>query len=244
MKYVLMMLMTLVIVAGARAEMAPIPEVKIPLGIYWPGEMIPGVAGKDEAAQWAYIETCLDDMKAHKVNAIWLTHQSVAYTARMARLAAPRGIGIVASCAELALEVDQHRNVEYVAAVAKGTRENWSDAPAPRAFGLGDEPRAGYMRDVGYLERVFRASAPAGSRTTAVMMPADLRSAFASVDFCAYCVDVSATKRIDGPSRISGGACSKATATTMAASPAVNRPPVIPITLAPSKPAAPRRGRR
>ena len=174
----------------AVGQMGAEPDIKIPLGVYWPGEMIPGVAGQNEQAQWEYIGKCLDDMKAHNVNAVWLTHKGVGYTAKLARLAADRGIGVVASCAELALEAEQHRNVNYVASVSKGIAEKWGDAPAPLAFGLGDEPRTHYMKEIGYLERVFRQYAPEGSATTSVVMPGDLRAAFVSVDFSVYCVDV------------------------------------------------------
>jgi hypothetical protein len=98
----------------------------LPRGVYWAGEHtfndIP-----DPKARWQRIERALDDLAAHHVNAVWLTHLSAGETAEFARRAARRGIHLVASLGELAGEVPHIRKGDHKALIER-TLKAWGDA--------------------------------------------------------------------------------------------------------------------
>ncbi|MFM9109954.1 MAG: hypothetical protein ACKOPN_05060, partial [Prochlorococcaceae cyanobacterium] len=151
-----------------------VPSV-LPMGVYWPGEYLvphPTIPG---AIDWAQTAKALDDLAARSVTAIWLTHRSAAETAEFARLAARRGIQVVASIAQLAGEEPQVRNGDHAQLIAR-TMAAWGDAPRPLAWGLGDEPRTSYMNEMAAYVAAWRQYAP-GEPLTAVVKHTDRAAA-------------------------------------------------------------------
>jgi hypothetical protein len=158
----------------------------IPLGVYWPGEFtyqeyqIPKL-------RWEKIDAALDDLEKHGVNAIWLTHLDAKDTANIATRAAKRGIRVVASIAQLAGEVE-HIRVSDHKTLIESTLRDWGSAPAPLAWGLGDEPRSNYMDQMQVYVNAWRKHAP-GQPVTSVVMWHDLPSA-AKVGFDYLAADI------------------------------------------------------
>ncbi len=125
--------------------------------------------------RWQKIDAALDDLASHHVNAIWLTHRSSSEAAQFARRAARRGIYLVASLGELAGEVGRIRNGNHEALIRR-TLQDWGEAPKPIAWGLGDEPRTPYMREMAAYVEAWRKHAP-GEPVTSVVMSRDLAAA-------------------------------------------------------------------
>jgi len=183
MKYALMMLMTMAFAGRTQAEMAPVPDVKIPLGVYWPGEFM---LQKDGKLDWPANGAILDSLAAHHCNAVWLTHRSAAETAEFARHASKRGIRVIASLGELAGESPNARNGDHKRQI-ESTLKAWGDAPAPVAWGLGDEPRASYMHEMASYTKAWAA---AGQPVTCVVMAGDIPSAAMLLDQKYLCTDI------------------------------------------------------
>lgn len=174
---------------AVAAEPAPAPQRAasfIPLGVYWPGEYT-FAEYQVPRLRWAKIDAALDDLAAHHVNAIWLTHLSAAESAEFARRAATRGIYLVASLAELAGDVEQVRKGDHQALI-ESTRKAWSDAPPPIAWGLGDEPRGNYKAEMHAYVGAWRRHAP-GEPVTCTVMWNDV-APIGSLAFDALCADV------------------------------------------------------
>ena len=173
----------------AAAKPAPPPDPRspdfIPLGVYWPGEYTFGDKAHEE--RWRKIEALLDDLAARNANSIWLTHLSAADTAEFSRRAAKRGISIVASCAELAGEVDHIRKGGHEKLIAD-TLVSWGDAPRPIAWGLGDEPRTAYMGEMAAYATAWHDKAP-GEPVTTVVMHGDIPAA-KTAGFDILCADI------------------------------------------------------
>jgi len=155
-----------------------------PLGVYWPGEFL----FRDEQKQldWKRNEAILDSLAAHHCNTVWLTHVSARDAAEFARRAAKRGIYLVASLAELAGEVPHIRKADHAKQIA-GIRAAWGDAPAPIAWGLGDEPRTAYMHE---MTPFVKAWADAGEPVTTVVMAGELPAAGALLNLQNLCADI------------------------------------------------------
>ncbi len=113
----------------------------LPLGVYWPGEY--SFNREPEEVRWQKIDKVLDGLSEQNVNTIWITHLSTEVAAKLAKHAAKRNIALVASNLELAFENPKNREGDYLN-LPKETLEKWGDAPAPLAWGLGDEPAPAY----------------------------------------------------------------------------------------------------
>ncbi len=166
------------------AAAAPGDPAYLPLGVYWAGEHLHATNG---VIDWPRVEQALDDLAAHHVTAVWLTHRSAAETAEFARRAAPRGIYVVAAIAHLAGEVPHIRRGPHAALIA-GTLAAWGNAPGPVAWGLGDEPRAAYMGEMAAYVKAWREHAP-GRPITTVVMHGDIEAA-GQAGFDALCADI------------------------------------------------------
>jgi hypothetical protein len=143
------------------------------LGVYWAGEYC------DPAA----VAPHLDGMRRQGVNTLWLTHRSAAETAAIARQAESRGIRLLASCAELAGEVPHVRVGDHAALIAR-TRAAWGDAPAPWAWGLGDEPRLDYRNEMRAYAAVW------GDDPVATVVMHGDRRAYSAMDWSILAQDV------------------------------------------------------
>lgn len=172
--------------ARVPAATDPRDPAFLPLGVYWAGEYT-FREEKDDAVRWAKIDAALDGLAARHANAVWLTHCSAAETAEFARRGAKRGIGVVASIAELAGEVEHIRKGDHAALIAR-TLAAWGPAPKPIAWGLGDEPRAGYMAEMKGYADAWHTRAP-GEPVATVVMWSDTDAA-ATAGFDALAADV------------------------------------------------------
>jgi hypothetical protein len=166
---------------GGKPSAAPLV-----LGVYWAGADL-AQKFRPSAVGWKEIDAALDDLAAHHVNAVWVTHQSASTTAEIARRAARRGVAVVAALGELAGEVPAIRNGDHATRIRQQLRE-WGDAPRPLAWGLGDEPRSAYMKEMAAYVGAWRKFAP-GEPVTTVVMHNDLAAA-AGVGFDALSCDV------------------------------------------------------
>jgi hypothetical protein len=172
---------------GTAAETAPRQQHPdfFPLGVYWPGEF----TFRDQQIpklRWQAIDQTLELLAAHHVNAIWLTHVDAKEGAEFARHAAKRGIYLVASLGELSSENPGVRKSAPDTLVQR-VLAAWGDAPAPIAWGLGDEPRAEYMHELANLAAAWKH---AGQPTTTVVMPGDAPAAATQLAVSALCTDI------------------------------------------------------
>ncbi len=158
----------------------------MPLGVYWPGEFTFRNKANKNAPDWKKVEEVLDSLKAHHVNAVWLTHVSPAEGAQFARLAAKRGIYLVASLGNLAGNVPHIRRGNHAKQI-QTTLQAWGDAPPPIMWGLGDEPRASYMHEMQPYAAAWRQ---AGQPVTTVVMAGDVPSAVELCRLNAVCSDI------------------------------------------------------
>ena len=130
------------------ADTPPPADQTIPLGVYWAGEMVGSAYDNNPVKRKAELEKRFADLAAHNVTAIWLTHTDAKEGAEMARMAGKHGIRLVASLGPLAMEVGGIPDEEHAKATRKMLVEDWGDAPAPFAWGIGDEPSTTYMEEV------------------------------------------------------------------------------------------------
>jgi hypothetical protein len=178
---------TATVLAGDRAAPpSPRSDKFFPLGVYWPGEFT-FQDRNNESERWQLIERALDDLQSHQVNTVWLTHLPAAETARVAELAATRGIALVAACAELAGDVPHIRNSDHAQLIAQ-TKAAWGDAPLPLAWGLGDEPAVEAMEEMGRYRDAWTQRWP--GEPTVVVCTAGQFPAAQRVGFPLVCADV------------------------------------------------------
>jgi hypothetical protein len=171
-----------ILTASAHAQERP----AIPLGVYWPGEETFQELG-NEAERWDRIEDALDDLRSHNVNAIWLTHLSTAETARVAELAAQRGIYLVAATNGVSANANWVLKGDHPTIIANALAD-WGNAPAPLAWGLCDEPTTAMMPDMAKYVSAWHTHAPNENVTTVVIW-GDLRAAM-TAGFDQLCADV------------------------------------------------------
>ena len=162
---------------------------EMPLGVYWAGEMVGAAYGGKESQRWEELDKRFKDLAAHNVNAIWLTHTDSKEASEFARHAAKHGIRLIASLGPLAMEVGGIPDEDHARATRKMLIDDWGDAPAPIAWGIGDEPSTSYMEDVAKASANIKKAIPT-ARTTAVMMPMDYIAAAKMVDFDYFTVDI------------------------------------------------------
>jgi len=159
----------------------------LPLGVYWAGEyafteyQVPKI-------RWAKMDKAVDDLAAHHVNAIWLTHTGAADAAELARRAATRGVYLAASLGELSCEEPPKRDAKYQAATIARVLQTWGRAPLPIAWGLGDEPRIAYAPEMQIVANSWKQYAP-GEPITTVVMWGDM-AAYTPLGFDILCCDV------------------------------------------------------
>ena len=171
------------------ADTPPPADQTIPLGVYWAGEMVGSAYDNNPVKRKAELEKRFADLAAHNVTAIWLTHTDAKEGAEMARMAGKHGIRLVASLGPLAMEVGGIPDEEHAKATRKMLVEDWGDAPAPFAWGIGDEPSTTYMEEVAKASANIKRAIPT-ARTTAVMMPMDYIAAAKMVNFDWFTVDI------------------------------------------------------
>jgi hypothetical protein len=178
----------------AQENPVPLGNESIATGVYWPGEFthrdlqIPKL-------RWQAIEKTLDLLAANHVNTIWLTHVDAKEGAQFARLAQARGIRLIASLGELDKQIGWNRP-DIMAKML----EAWGDAPAPLAWGLGDEPLSSQMERMGqYIKPWKQAKHPVAT----VVMPGDVPACATQMVPSMFAVDAYAffsDKNPSGPS--------------------------------------------
>ena len=160
--------------AWSAEQRSPKDPDFFPLGVYVPGSNLP--RGSDGVIDWHWIETQLDGLAKQHCNTIWVIHLNASDTASFSRLAAKRGIFLVASIAELCggtESIPGPRTTDHAAQMA-AVLAAWGDAPRPIAWGLGDEPRSSFMHE---MVPYAKAWSDAGLPVTTVVMAMDIPSA-------------------------------------------------------------------
>lgn len=140
---------------------------EMPLGVYWPPTLgFPDLAGEE---RWQKVEEVLESLQQHHVNTVWLNNGTAALQAEYARRAEKYGIRLVAAVSTI--HTQGARNRQGYAKRVESVLKDWGDAPAPLAWGIGDEPYTVAMEEVAACARIWKdLGEPAGL----VVMPRDI----------------------------------------------------------------------
>lgn len=177
----------------AVAELEPEEAVlsqAFPLGVYWPWERVMGLAQRNGVEKWAWVERCLDDMKAHHINAVWVVNIGIPDLRPLADRCAARGISLLPGLGELHYNVDWRRNNwTYLEEQSRAAIAAAGDSPAILAWVLCDEPGSAIVGEMETFRRKFRQWG-ARQPTTVVTMWGDTPTYAEQAGFGALCTDV------------------------------------------------------
>lgn len=127
-----------------------------PLGVYWPWERTQGMANNCGMEKWAFVDRCLDDLRAHHCDAVWAVNLNIEDLRPLADRCAARGIRLVPALAELHYNVDWRRNNwEYLEAESERALAAAGDSEAILAWALCDEPTAPLVDEMEAFRRKF-----------------------------------------------------------------------------------------
>jgi hypothetical protein len=190
----LMPLVLVFLLAGcAGAAVAPDEAAlgqSFPLGVYWPWERACGLAERNKVEKWAWVERCLDDMKAHHLNAIWVVNLGIPDLRPLADRCAARGIGLVPALGELHYSLEWRRNNwTYLEQESKRALAAAGDSPAILAWALCDEPGGAIVAEMETFRRKFHEWG-AKQPTVVVTMWPDSPTYAEQAGFGAVCTDV------------------------------------------------------
>jgi hypothetical protein len=161
-----------------------------PLGVYWPWERVQGMAARNQVEKWTWVERCLDDMKAHHVNAVWVVNLGIPDLRPLADRCAARGIALVPGLAELHYNIEWRRNNwTYLEEQSKAAIAAAGDSSAILAWVLCDEPGSAIVAEMETFRRKFREWG-AKQPTTVVTMWPDSPTYAEQAGFGALCTDV------------------------------------------------------
>lgn len=126
-----------------------IPPPFFPLGVYWPWETTcdPAVVPEPRAERLEpFLAAQLDDLAAHHVTVIWTVNgpDTPAETGLLCRLAAARGIRILAGSGHWGIHAQNQGSRDWLDANLRNGVNLWRDADAaarPLALVIADEPR-------------------------------------------------------------------------------------------------------
>lgn len=137
--------------AGSVAENASENALaaSFPLGAYWPWERIGPLAERNGLARWEFVERCLDDMKAHNMDTLWVVNMGIADLPELARRVAERQMKLIPALGELHYAVPSRMgNWEYLEAESRRAIRAAGDNPAILAWALCDEPRETFVQEM------------------------------------------------------------------------------------------------
>ena len=185
--------LTLAICIALSCQADPVPQPladSFPLGVYWPWERVGGLAEQSGMDKWQYVDACLDDMKAHHVDSVWVVNLSIADLPELTARVGARQMTIVPALAALHYNVPWRRgNWEYLQAQAKQAIEAVGDSSAVLAWALCDEPRKTFVGEMEVYRRKF-ASWGAGQPGIVVTMWHDTPTYAQQTDFPVVCPDI------------------------------------------------------
>lgn len=183
--------LVLVMLLSAVPASADVPGLgdTFPLGIYWPWERVGGLAERAGLEKWEYVERCLDDMKAHHVDSLWVVNLNIPDLPLLAERVAARDMTLIPALAELHYNVPWRRNNwEYLEGQSRRALEAAGDSPAILAWALCDEPRKEFADEMELFRQKFHRW---GARQPAVVvtMWGDTPAYAEQTDFAAVCPD-------------------------------------------------------
>lgn len=156
----LAVLLPLVVCNLASAALEPAEAAlgqTFPLGVYWPWERVNGLAQRNGVEKWTWVERCLDDMKAHHIDAVWVVNLGIPDLRPLADRCAAREMKLVPALGELHYNVAWRRNNwDYLEKESKRAIEAAGDSPAILAWALCDEPRKDIVAEMEIFRTKFR----------------------------------------------------------------------------------------
>ena len=151
---------------------APAADLFFPMGVYWPWETTSAVAEPRAEKLEAFLTQRLDDLAAHNVNLVWTVNgpDTADEIGLLCRLAAARGIRVIAGSGLWAMHPGSAKNAQWTSAMVDSGKKAWAALEGnskPWLLNIADEPRAEYMKEFGgYAKEFADAGIPA---TTTVM---------------------------------------------------------------------------
>lgn len=128
-----------------------------PLGVYWPWERVNGLAQRNGIEKWAWVERCLDDMKAHHIDAVWVVNLNIHDLRPLADRCEARQMKLVPALSELHYNISWRlNNWEYLEKQSRSAIAAAGDSPAILAWALCDEPPKGIVDEMEIFRRKFR----------------------------------------------------------------------------------------
>jgi len=176
-------------VCGCHAQTPGLSDT-FPLGVYWPWERVGPAAELCGMDKWAYVERCLDDMKAHNVDSVWAVNLGIGELPQLSERMAKREMKLVPALGELHYQVDwRMRNWEYLERESRRAIAAAGQSPAILAWALCDEPRTPIVGEMETFRQRFHewgATQPA----VVVTMWGDTVAYADGTDFAAVCPDI------------------------------------------------------
>lgn len=173
-----------------RAAEPPGLTDSFPLGVYWPWERTAGLAQRNGLEKWAFVERCLDDLKAHSFDAVWAVNLGIPDLPGLAQRLAARQMKLVPALAELHYNVEWRRNNwTYLERESKRAFAAAGDSPAILAWALCDEPRRDIVGEMETFRQKFIAWGAPQPAVVVTMWP-DSPVYAAQAGFGAVCTDV------------------------------------------------------
>ncbi len=161
-----------------------------PRGVYWAWERVDGLAKRNGLDKWAYVERCLDDLRAHHVDSVWAVNLGIPDLRPLADRLAARRMKLVPALGELHYNIDWRRNNwAYLEKESKRAIAAAGDSPAILAWALCDEPTKQIVGEMETFRRKFHEWG-ATQPTVVVTMWPDSPTFAEQTGFGAVCTDV------------------------------------------------------
>lgn len=178
--------LTLALSGAALAQV----EQSFPLGVYWPWERACGNAARLGMDKWAYVDSRLDDMKAHRVDTVWVVNLGIGDLGTLAEKMAARGMRLIPALGELHYNIAWRRNNwEYLEKESRRAVAAAGKSPAVLAWALCDEPRKDIVAEMEQFRQKFAAWGATQPAVTVTMWP-DTPTYARETGFPVPCTDV------------------------------------------------------
>lgn len=131
-------------------------EGSFPLGVYWPWERTEALAKRNGLEKWAFVEHCLDDLKANSFDTVWAVNLTIPDLLGLLQRMASRGMKLVPALAELHYKINWRRNNwTYLENESKRAFKFAGASPAILAWSLCDEPHLDLVNEMEMFRRKF-----------------------------------------------------------------------------------------
>ena len=158
MKRIAVVLIALLLVPLTSLEAAEPTSLtgSFPLGVYWPWERTPGLAKRNGLEKWAFVERCLDNLKAQGFDAVWAVNLGIDDLPGLAERMAARGMKLVPALGELHYNIAWRRNNwTYLEKESKRALAAAGASPSILAWALCDEPRRDLVGEMETFRQKF-----------------------------------------------------------------------------------------